>query len=139
MELKLDALEGLPKGDNPKEVEKFDHRVNKWYSGFCKRPNFSIRYCTSVGEKLPKGFEGKAWVTLMKIRAANVKRAAAFHAKRTAATARQGYLGPAAAFAVDDARLSPEQLLSMQEEVLRELSNMAHTPIQQKIPVDTTL
>ena len=34
MELKPDALGGLPKGDNPEEVKSFDHRVNKWYSAF---------------------------------------------------------------------------------------------------------
>ena len=97
MELKPDALGGLPKGDNVEEVEKFDRRVNKRYSGFRKRPNFSIRRLSSIGQKLPKGFEGKAWATPMKARTANVKGAAAIHAKRTAATAREGCQGPAAA------------------------------------------
>ena len=52
----------------------------------------------------------------MKIRAANVKRAGVIHAKRAAATAREGCLGPAAALAVGGAGLPPEQLLSMKEE-----------------------
>ena len=66
MEFKPDALGGLPKSDNPEEVEKNYHRVNKRYSGFHKRYNFSIRRRTSVGQKLPEGFEGKVWATLIK-------------------------------------------------------------------------
>ena len=82
VELKPDALGGRPKADNPEEVEKIDYRVNKWYSGFRIKHNFSIRRSTSVGQELSEGFEEKAWATLMKIRAANVKRAAAIHRER---------------------------------------------------------
>ena len=46
--------------------------------------------------------------------------------------AREACQGPAAAFAVDRAGLSPEQLLSAQEEVFRELGIMDQTPLQQK-------
>ena len=59
MKLKSDALGGLSKGDNPEEVENFDHRVNKCYSGFRKWHNFLIRYRTSVGESFWKASRGK--------------------------------------------------------------------------------
>ena len=36
-ELNPDALRGLTKGDNSEGVDKNDHRVNKWYSGFHKK------------------------------------------------------------------------------------------------------
>ncbi|CAN0345754.1 unnamed protein product, partial [Scytosiphon promiscuus] len=34
-----------------------------WYQRFRKRHGFSIRRRTSVGQKLPKGYEGMAWAT----------------------------------------------------------------------------
>ena len=75
-----------------------------------------------------------------KIRATNMNRAAAIRAKRIAATVCEGCQGPAAAFfTVDGAGLPPEQLLSVQEEVFSELCNNNQTPIQQEMPVDTTL
>ena len=76
----------------------------------------------------------------MKIRAAAlVKRVAAIHVKRTAATARGGCHDSAAAFAVDSGGLSPEQLLSVQEEVFGDLGSMDQTPIQLMMPMETTL
>ncbi|CAM9985588.1 unnamed protein product, partial [Ectocarpus sp. 4 AP-2014] len=71
-----------------------------WYQRFRKRCGYSIRRCTSVGQKLPEGYEGMAWGTLWKLR---------------------------------------DALKSVEDEVFGELGNMDQTPIQQEVPVDTTL
>ncbi|CAN0431252.1 unnamed protein product, partial [Pylaiella littoralis] len=69
---------------------------NSWYQRFRRRKGFSIRRRTSVGQKLPKGYEGMAWATLVKLREALA-------------------------------------------EVFEELGNMDQTPVQQEMPVETTL
>ncbi|CAN0310897.1 unnamed protein product, partial [Pylaiella littoralis] len=49
-------------------MEKFQKRFNAWYYRFLKRHRFSIRRKTSVGQKKPEGWEGKAWAFIQKLR-----------------------------------------------------------------------
>ncbi|CAN0001693.1 unnamed protein product, partial [Pylaiella littoralis] len=60
LELKPDALGGLPATATPQEAEEFRAKFNNWYRRFRKRRGFSIRRRTSVGQKLPTGHEGMA-------------------------------------------------------------------------------
>ncbi|CAB1115320.1 unnamed protein product [Ectocarpus sp. CCAP 1310/34] len=60
LELKPDALGGMPANAKPEEALAFKVKFNSWYQRFRKRNGFSIRRRTSVGQKLPKGFEGMA-------------------------------------------------------------------------------
>ncbi|CAM9369069.1 unnamed protein product, partial [Pylaiella littoralis] len=94
-------------------AEEFRAKFNNWYRRFRKRRGFSIRRRTSVGQKLPTGHEGMAWATLMKLRAALLKRAG------------------------ED--LTSEQLESVAATVFEELGNMDQTPVQHEMPVETTL
>ncbi|CAN0409150.1 unnamed protein product, partial [Pylaiella littoralis] len=50
-------------------MEQFQKRFNAWYYRFLKRHRFSIRRKTSVGQKKPEGWEGKAWAFVQKLRA----------------------------------------------------------------------
>ena len=74
LELKPDALGGLPANAKPEEALAFKVKFNSWYQRFRKRRGFSIRRRTSVGQKLPKGNEGMAWATLMMLSKALVER-----------------------------------------------------------------
>ena len=67
LEIKPDAVGGLPANATPKEEEQFRARFNNWYQRFRRRRQFSIRPRTSVGQKLPTGHEGMAWATLTKL------------------------------------------------------------------------
>ena len=58
LELKPDALGGLPANAKPEEALAFKVKFNSWYQRFRKRRGFSIRRRISVGQKLPKGHEG---------------------------------------------------------------------------------
>eukprot|EP00903_Cladosiphon_okamuranus_P014547 g13494.t1 len=77
LELKPDALGGMPTNAKPEEALAFKVKFNSWYQWFRKRNGFSIRRRTSVGQKVPKGYEGRAWATVMKVREDLVKRALA--------------------------------------------------------------
>ena len=68
LEIKPDALGGLPAIATPKEAEEFRDRFNNWYQRFHMRRQFSIRRRTSVGQKLPTGHVGMAWATLTNLR-----------------------------------------------------------------------
>ncbi|CAM9340623.1 unnamed protein product, partial [Pylaiella littoralis] len=72
LEMKPDALGGLPANATAEEGLAYKVKFNNWYQRFRKRHRFSIRRRTSVGQKLPKGHEGMAWATLMKLREALV-------------------------------------------------------------------
>ncbi|CAN0232833.1 unnamed protein product, partial [Pylaiella littoralis] len=48
-------------------MEQFQKRFNAWYYRFLKRHRFSIRRKTSVGQKKPEGWEGKAWAFVQKL------------------------------------------------------------------------
>ena len=52
LEIKPDALGGLPANATPKEAEEFRARFNNWYQRFRRRRQFSIRRRISVGQKL---------------------------------------------------------------------------------------
>ena len=82
LELKPDALGGLPANATPKEAEEFRARFNNWYQRFRRRRQFSIRRRTSVGQRLPTGHGGMAWATLTKLRKALVERAGEIYAER---------------------------------------------------------
>ncbi|CAM9804658.1 unnamed protein product, partial [Pylaiella littoralis] len=71
LEMKPDALGGLPANSTAEEGLAYKVKFN-WYQRFRKRQRLSIRRRTSVGQKLPKGHEGMAWATLMKLREALV-------------------------------------------------------------------
>ena len=81
LEIKPDALGGLPANPTPKEGQEFRARFNNWYQGFRRRREFSIRRRTSVGQTLPTGHEGMAWATLTKLRKALVDRAGETYAE----------------------------------------------------------
>ena len=49
LEIKADALGGLPANGTPKEAEEFRARFNNWYQRFRRSQQFSIRRRTSVG------------------------------------------------------------------------------------------
>ncbi|CAB1113618.1 unnamed protein product [Ectocarpus sp. CCAP 1310/34] len=82
LELKPDAVGGMPANAKPEEALAFKVKLNSWYQRFRKRNGLSIRRRTSVGQKLPQGYEGMAWATVMKLREALVKRAGEIYARR---------------------------------------------------------
>ncbi|CAM9142931.1 unnamed protein product, partial [Pylaiella littoralis] len=129
--LKPDALGGLPAHPTPKESEEFRVKFNNWYQRFRKRRGFSIRRCTSVGQKLPTGHEGMAWATVMKLRQALLKRAGEIYEKRNPS--------PPGESPIKGEDLTSEQLESVAEQVFEELGNMDQTPVQHEMPVETTL
>ncbi|CAM9935722.1 unnamed protein product, partial [Pylaiella littoralis] len=59
---------GLPDVDKPAEMETFRKNFKRWYYKFLKRHRFSIRRKTSVGQKKPEGWEGKAWAFIQQLR-----------------------------------------------------------------------
>ena len=81
LEIKPDALGGLPANATPTEAEEFRARFNNWYQRFRRRWQFSIRWRTSVGQKIPTGLKGMAWATLTKLRKALVERAGEIYAE----------------------------------------------------------
>ena len=131
LELKPDALGGLPANAKPEETLAFKVKFNSWYQHFRKRRGFSIRRRTSVGQKLPKGHEGMAWATLMKLRKALVERAGEIYARRNPPASGES--------SIEGEDLSSAQLESVIAEVFEELGNMDQTPVQHKMPVETTL
>ena len=131
LELKPDALGGLPATATSEEAEQFRARFNNWYQRFRRRRGFSIRRRTSVGQKLPTGHEGMAWATLMKLRKALVERAGEIYAERNPCAPGES--------PIEGEDLSPEQLELVTSEVFQELGNMDQTPIQHEMPVETTL
>ena len=122
---------GVPANATPKEVEEFRARFNNWYQRFRIRHQFSIRRCTSVGQKLPTGHEGMAWATLTKLRKVLVERAGEIYAERNPSAPGES--------PIKGEDLTPEQLGSMAAEVFEELGNMDQTPVQHEMPVETTL
>ena len=131
LELKPDALGGLPAGAKPDEALAFRAKFKNWYKRFRKRHRFSIRRRTSVGQKLPKGHEGMAWATLMKLREALVERAGEIYARRHPPAPGES--------PIKGKDLTSAQLESVTEEVFEELGNMDQTPVQHEMPMETTL
>ena len=131
LELKPDALGGLPATARPEEALAFRDKFKCWYQHFPKRRGFSIRRGTSVNQTLPTGNEGMAWATLRKLRKALVERAGDIYARPNPPASGES--------PIKWENLSPAQLESVTAEVLGELGNMDQTPIQHKMPVETTL
>ncbi|CAB1097748.1 unnamed protein product [Ectocarpus sp. CCAP 1310/34] len=131
LELKPDALGGMPANAKPEEALAFKVKFNSWYQRFRKRHGSSIRQRTSVGQKLPKGYEGMAWATVMKLREALVKRAGEIYARRHPPAPDES--------PTKGEDLTSEQLASVEAEVFEELGNMDQTPVQHEMPVETTL
>jgi len=131
LEVKPDALGGLPATATPKEAEQFRAKFNNWYQRFRKRRGFSIRRRTSVGQKLPTGHEGMAWATLMKLRKALVESAGEIYERRNPPAPGES--------PIKGEDLTSEQLESVTAEVFEELGNMDQTPVQHEMPVETTL
>ena len=130
-ELKPDALGGLSDDAKPEEALAYKVKFNSWYQRFRRRQGFSIRRRTSVGQKLPKGYEGMAWATLVKLREALVERAGEIYAERNP---------PAPGDSpIKGEDLTAAQLKSVEAEVFEELGNMDQTPVQHEMPVETTL
>ncbi|CAB1109118.1 unnamed protein product [Ectocarpus sp. CCAP 1310/34] len=117
LELKPDALGGMPANVKPEEALAFKVKFNSWYQRFrSKRYGFSIRRRTSVGQKLSKGYEGMAWATGMKLREALVKRAGEIYARRHPPAPDES--------PIKGEDLTSEQLASVGAEVFEELGNM---------------
>ena len=131
LELKPDALGGLPATARPEEALAFSDKFKCWYQRFRKRRRFSIRWRTSVGQNLPTGHEGMAGTTLMKLRKALVERAGEIYARRNQPASGEN--------PIKEEDLSPAQLESVPAEVSEELGNINQTPIQHEMPVETTL
>eukprot|EP00903_Cladosiphon_okamuranus_P019191 g17651.t1 len=131
LELKPDALGGMPTNAKPEEALAFKVSFNSWYQRFRKRNGFSIRRRTSVGQKLPKGYEGMAWATVVKVREALVKRAGEIFARRHPPAPGKS--------PIKEEDLTSEQLASVEAEAFEELGNMDQTPVQHEMPVETTL
>ncbi|CAN0354263.1 unnamed protein product [Pylaiella littoralis] len=86
---------GMPSQDEPEKMEKFQKRFNAWYYRFLKRHRFSIRRKTSVGQKKPEGWEGKAWAFIQKLRSSLREHAQeAFLLERAAQAAKDGGTTP---------------------------------------------
>ncbi|CAN0414539.1 unnamed protein product, partial [Pylaiella littoralis] len=63
---------GAPSADDPEKMENIRRLYNAWYYRFLKRHRFSIRRKTSVGQKKPEGWEGKAWAFIQKLRSRKI-------------------------------------------------------------------
>ena len=61
LELKPDALGGLPATARPEKALAFSDKFKCSYQRFRKRRGFSIRRRTRVGQQLLIGHEGVAW------------------------------------------------------------------------------
>ncbi|CAB1121343.1 unnamed protein product [Ectocarpus sp. CCAP 1310/34] len=131
LELKPDALGGVPANAKPEEALAFKVKFNSWYQRFRKRNGFRIRRRTSVGQKLPKGYEGMAWATVMKLREALVKRAGEIYARRHPPAHDES--------PIKGEDLTSEQLASVEAEVFEEVGIMGQTPVQHEVPVAITL
>ena len=131
LELKPDALGGLSATATPEEADGYRAKFNNWYRRFHARHGLSIRRRTSVGQKLPKGHEGMAWATVMKLRDALLKRAGEIYARRNPCAPGEK--------PVEGKDLSPTQLESVTKELFEELGNVDQTPVQHEMPVETTL
>ena len=131
LELKPDALGGLPAGVKPDEALAFRANFKSWYKRLRKRHRFSIRQRTSVDQTLPKGHEGMASATLMKLREALVERAGEIYARRHPPAPGES--------PIKGKDLTSAQLESVTEEVFEELGNMEQTPVQHEMPMETTL
>ncbi|CAB1114542.1 unnamed protein product [Ectocarpus sp. CCAP 1310/34] len=113
------------------EALAFKSKFKSWYQRFRKRNKFSIRRRTSVGQKLPKGHEGMAWATLMKLRKALLERAVEVYAQRSPPAPGKS--------PIRGEDLSSSQLELVADELFEELGNMDQTPVQHEMPVETTL
>ncbi|CAB1121235.1 unnamed protein product [Ectocarpus sp. CCAP 1310/34] len=131
LQLKPDTLGGMPANAKPEEALAFKVKFNSWYQWFRKRNGFSIRRRTSVGQKLPKGYEGVAGATVMKLREALVKRAGEIYARRHPPAPDES--------PIKGEDLTSEQLASVEAKVFEELGNMDQTPVQHEMPVENTL
>ncbi|CAB1102966.1 unnamed protein product [Ectocarpus sp. CCAP 1310/34] len=131
LELKPDALGGLTAAASAEETLAFRTKFKNWYHRFRERHGLSIRRRTSVGQKLPTGYEGLAFATLMKLRTALLERAGEIYARRNPPASGES--------PIKGKDLSPAQLESVATEVFEELGNMDQTPVQQEMPVETTL
>ncbi|CAB1112951.1 unnamed protein product [Ectocarpus sp. CCAP 1310/34] len=131
LEMKPDALGGMPANAKPEEALALKVKFNSWYQRFRKRNGFSIRRRTSVGQKLPKGHEGMAWATVMKLRETLSKRAGEIYARRHPPAPDES--------PIKGVDLTSEQLASVEAEVFEELGNMDQTQVQHEMPVETTL
>ncbi|CAB1107081.1 unnamed protein product [Ectocarpus sp. CCAP 1310/34] len=113
------------------EILAFRTKFKNWYHCFRERHGFSIRRRTSVGQKLPTGYEGLAFATLMKLRTALLERAGEIYARRNPPASGES--------PIKGKDLTPAQLESVAAKVFEELGNMDQTPVQQEMPVETTL
>ncbi|CAB1096246.1 unnamed protein product [Ectocarpus sp. CCAP 1310/34] len=126
LELKPDALGGLTAAASAEETLASRTKFKTWYHRFRERRGFSIRRRTS-----PTGYEGLAFATLMKLRTALLERAGEIYARRNPSASGES--------PIKGKDLSPVQLESAAAEVFEELGNMDQTPVQQEMPVETTL
>ncbi|CAB1098050.1 unnamed protein product [Ectocarpus sp. CCAP 1310/34] len=131
LELKPDALGGLTTAASAEETLAFKTKFKNWHHRFRERRGVSIRRHTNVGQKLPTGYEGLAFATLMKLRTALLERAGEIYARRHPPAPDES--------PIKGKDLSPAQLESVAAEVFEELGNMDQTPVQQEMPVETTL
>ncbi|CAB1102423.1 unnamed protein product [Ectocarpus sp. CCAP 1310/34] len=131
LELKPDALGGMPANAKPEEALAFKVKFNSWCQRFRKRNGFSIRRRTSVRQKLPKGYESMPWATVMKLREALVKRAGEIDARPHPPAPDES--------PIKGEDLTSEQLASVEAEVYEELGSIDQTPVQHEMPVETTL
>lgn len=127
---------GMPSQDEPEKMEKFQKRFNAWYYRFLKRHRFSIRRKTSVGQKKPEGWEGKAWAFIQKLRSSLREHAQeAVLLERAAQAAKDG-----GTVEIEmDVIATAEELLAVQGKIFALLYNMDQTPIQAEMPPDTTV
>ncbi|CAB1117081.1 unnamed protein product [Ectocarpus sp. CCAP 1310/34] len=115
----------------PEGALAFKSKFKSWYQRFRKRNKLSIRRRISVDQKLPKGHEGMAWTTLMKLRKALLERAGEIYAQR--------YPPAPGESPIRGEDLSSSQLELVTDELFEELGNMDQTPVQHEMPVETTL
>lgn len=137
LELMPNFQGGLPSADKPVEVEVFEKKFKRWYYRFLKRHRFSIRRKTSVGQKKPEGWEGKAWAFIQKLRARLLHHAKeAILVDRAAAAANAG---DTVEIEVEGSPFTAEELSKVQDQVFGILYNMDQTPIQAEMPQETTV
>ncbi|CAN0267204.1 unnamed protein product [Pylaiella littoralis] len=123
-------------------METFRENFKRSYYKFLKRHRFSIRRKTSVGQKKPEGWEGKAWAFIQQLRSILLRHAKeAVAANRTAAKAAAATAGETVEIEIEETpvAVTAEELLSVQEDVFKLLYNMDQTPIQAEMPQETTI
>ena len=129
---------GLPGDDKPQKAEKFRKQFGRWYYRFIKRQRFSIRRKTSVGQKKPEGWEGKAWAFIQKLRSLLLGHAKeAVLLQRAAAAAQKE--GGTVEIDIEGSPVTAEELRSVQEKIFEMLYNIDQTPVQAEMPQETTL